>query len=75
MILNNGYTHDPRVTAEAESLVKHGYKVKVIAWDRKKEYPSYETINGVEVIRIRIPSIIDKLLPFEILKVPIPKGT
>ena len=71
MILNNGYTNDPRVTAEAESLVKHGYKVKVIAWDRKRQYPSYEVINGVEVIRIRIPYLLDKILPFETLKLPI----
>ncbi|WP_324735080.1 glycosyltransferase [Thermococcus sp. SY098] len=71
MVLNNHYTHDPRVTAEAESLVKHGYEVKVIAWDKKKKYPLHEIINGVEVIRIRIPKILDELIPFEILKVPI----
>ena len=71
MILNNHYTHDPRVTTEVESLVKHGYEVKVIAWDRKRKYSTHETVNNVEVIRIRIPQIIDKLMPFEILKVPI----
>lgn len=71
VILNNHYTHDPRVTTEVESLVKHGYEVKVIAWDRKRKYSTHETVNNVEVIRIRIPQIIDKLIPFEILKVPI----
>ncbi len=71
MILNNHYTHDPRVTAEAESLVQGGYEVKVIAWDRKRKYPSHEIINGVEIIRIRLPKILDKLMPFKILKVPI----
>lgn len=71
IILNNHYTHDPRVTAEAESLVKHGYEVKVIAWDRKRRYPTHEVTNGIEVIRIKIPNPLDKLLPFEILKVPI----
>nr|WP_240921952.1 glycosyltransferase [Thermococcus sp. ES12] len=71
MILNNHYTHDPRVTEEAESLVKHGYTVKVIAWDRKREYPTYEVINGVEIVRIRVPWFLDRLLPFEILKVPV----
>ncbi|ANF22355.1 glycosyltransferase [Thermococcus piezophilus] len=71
MILNNGYINDPRVTAEAESLVRHGYKVRVIAWDRKRQYSSHDIINGVEVIRIRIPYLLDKILPFEILKLPI----
>ncbi|CAB50066.1 glycosyltransferase [Pyrococcus abyssi] len=71
MILNNHYTHDPRVTAEAESLTKGGYNVKVIAWDRKGQYPPHEIINGVEIIRIKIPKIFEMLIPFEILKVPI----
>lgn len=71
MILNNHYSNDPRVTAEAESLIKHGYEVKVIAWDRKGEYPLHEVINSVEVLRVQIPKIIGKLLHFEILKVPV----
>lgn len=71
MILNNHYTHDPRVTAEAESLVKNGYEVKVIAWDRKNKYPLREIINDVEIIRMKLPRSLDKIIPFEILKVPI----
>lgn len=71
MILNNHYTHDPRVTAEAESLVRHGYEVKVIAWDRKRRYSNHEVINGVEVTRIKLPKIIYLLLPFEIMRIPI----
>jgi len=71
MIINNEYTNDPRATVEAESLARHGYKVKVIAWDKKRQYPSYEVINEVEVIRIKIPYFLDKILPFEILKVPV----
>ncbi|MBC7095435.1 glycosyltransferase [Thermococcus sp.] len=71
MVLNNHYTHDPRVTNEAEGLVRHGYEVKVIAWDRKRKYLLHESINGIEIFRVRIPYILDKLIPFEILKVPI----
>jgi len=71
MLLNNHYSHDPRVTAEAESLIKYGFEVKVIAWDKKRKYLPHEIINNVEVIRIRIPKILDKLIPFELLKVPI----
>lgn len=71
MILNNPYTYDPRVSSEAEALSEAGYEVKVISWDKSQKYPLRETINGVEVFRIRIPTIFDKIFPFEILKVPI----
>ncbi len=69
MILNNPYTYDPRVSSEAESLLDAGYEVKVISWDKSRRYPLRENINGVDVFRIRIPIIFDKIFPFEILKV------
>jgi len=38
MILSKPFVIDPRVYQEAESLVKNGYEVTVIVWDRRKDY-------------------------------------
>jgi len=51
MTLANPFTHDPRVYNEARSLVKAGHKVTVLAWDRKHENPSFETIDEIDVVR------------------------
>lgn len=53
MLLGNGFTHDPRVHAEALSLAAAGYDVTVLAWDRRGALPEEEQANGVRVVRIR----------------------
>ena len=53
MLVSNGFTHDPRVSAEATSLTKAGYEVTVIAWDRKRILPRDERRDGVRVVRVR----------------------
>jgi glycosyltransferase involved in cell wall biosynthesis len=49
-------TMDPRIQKEAETLELAGYVVRVFGWDRRREWPAHETINGVEYRRSRIPA-------------------
>jgi glycosyltransferase involved in cell wall biosynthesis len=55
MLLENDlYPHDVRVRYEAESLVRAGYRVRVIA-PRGSGQPKRETVDGVAVERFRLP--------------------
>jgi glycosyltransferase involved in cell wall biosynthesis len=58
MLLTNPFRPDTRVLKEARSLVEHGYRVNVIAWDRQGEYPAVdEIIPGLTVQRVQdVPS-------------------
>ena len=56
MTLSNPFKPDPRVYKEASSLVKAGYDVTIIAWDREGKYPKIETIEGIKIRRIHIRS-------------------
>jgi len=67
MIVTNPFTHDPRVYNEAKSLVEEGYNVTVLAWDRNKESPEKEVIDGIEVNRI-YNSILMKIIPYDIFR-------
>jgi glycosyltransferase involved in cell wall biosynthesis len=51
MFVANPFTNDPRVHAEAKSLVKAGHEVTVIAWDREKQNPPKQNWDGIEVVR------------------------
>jgi glycosyltransferase involved in cell wall biosynthesis len=51
MFVSNPFTNDPRVYAEAKSLVKAGHEVTVIAWDREKQNPLRQNWDGIEVVR------------------------
>jgi glycosyltransferase involved in cell wall biosynthesis len=53
MLLSNGFRPDPRVFKEALSLIKAGYQVHVICWDREKEFPEYENYHGIHIHRIQ----------------------
>src|SRR5947209_2064954 len=56
MLLENDlYPQDVRVRYEAESLVRVGYEVGVIA-PRGAEQASRETVEGVRVERFRLPT-------------------
>jgi glycosyltransferase involved in cell wall biosynthesis len=67
MILANPFTHDPRVYNEARALIKAGHGVTVLAWDRKKQYPSKEKKEGINVVRIRNTKFMD-FLPYDIFR-------
>src|SRR4030065_1278819 len=56
MVLTNPFRPDPRVNKEALSLIRAGYKVFLICWDRLHEYPREENIDQLNIIRIRVKS-------------------
>ena len=53
MLLSNGFTHDPRVDAEARSLTRAGYEVTVLCWDRAGTLSPEDVRDGVRVVRLR----------------------
>jgi len=52
MLLSNPFRPDPRVHREALSLIRNGYGVTVLCWDRDRNFPAGETIDGIGVIRV-----------------------
>lgn len=61
MLLDHNYPPDQRVENEAESLVKHGFEVTVLAIG-KDERPVHDEFEGTRVHRINIPlPVRDKL--------------
>ena len=67
MLLSNSFAHDPRVYMEAKTLVKNGYSVTVLAWDRKKRERPFEDKDGIKVIRVYNTRFMD-ILKYDILK-------
>lgn len=53
MFLSNPFISDPRVYAEAKSLIQAGHEVTVIAWDREKQNPPRQNWDGIDVVRLR----------------------
>jgi glycosyltransferase involved in cell wall biosynthesis len=56
MLLTNAFLPDPRPYQEARSLIKAGYKVKILCWDRGEGLLKKETVNGIDIERIRLRS-------------------
>lgn len=58
MILTNGFDPDVRVYKEAKYLVKNGYEVTILCWDRKCEYEdkAEENLEGIKIRRFCISS-------------------
>ena len=54
MVVSNAFRPDPRVYREAKTLVDHGFKVTVYAWDRECKHPMNEIIDGIFVERIQV---------------------
>jgi glycosyltransferase involved in cell wall biosynthesis len=52
MLVSNPFCPDPRVYKEAVTLRQNGYEVTVLAWDRERELPPFELMDGLRVIRI-----------------------
>jgi len=53
MFVSNAFTSDPRVYAEARSLIQAGYEVTVIARDTEKQNPPRQNWDGIDVVRLR----------------------
>jgi glycosyltransferase involved in cell wall biosynthesis len=53
MLIADPFNPDARVYSEALSLVEDGHTVTVLAWDRETKYPLEETIDNINIIRIR----------------------
>ena len=53
MLVANGYAPDPRVHKEARTLIKSGYSVSVLCWDRERNREGTEVLDGVLVRRFR----------------------
>ena len=64
MLLTNAFMPDPRPHREALSLIKAGYEVSVICWDRGEDLPEKEIIDGIRVERILIRSKDNKVVSY-----------
>ena len=53
MILANPYRPDLRVKREASVLIKNGYQVTILCWDRQVELAPFETQDGIQLERIQ----------------------
>jgi glycosyltransferase involved in cell wall biosynthesis len=53
MFVSNAFVSDPRVYAEAKSLIEAGYEVTVVAWDRDKQNSSRGNCDGIDVLRLK----------------------
>ena len=51
---SNPIAPDPRVEKEARALVRAGYQVKALGWDRSGFLPAEEDVDGVPIIRLPI---------------------
>lgn len=56
MLLTNTYDPDPRVRQEALALIRLGYRVRIMAWDRDAKDPPHQVMEGVEVERVFLAS-------------------
>jgi glycosyltransferase involved in cell wall biosynthesis len=56
MLLTNAYEPDPRVRQEALALIGMGCRVRLLAWDRDLKGKPNESMEGVEVERVFLPS-------------------
>src|SRR5215472_7573622 len=56
MLLTNAYDPDPRVRQEALALIEMGCRVTILAWDRDRKAPEFESMEGVDVVRLFLRS-------------------
>lgn len=59
MLLTNAFDPDVRVYKEALHLISIGFDVTILCWDKdlSKKYPQEENIDGISIVRFKIPSI------------------
>lgn len=58
-ILTNGFFPDVRVYKEAKYVVERGFSATILCWDRdrSKNLLEHEFLDGIELIRYKIPSV------------------
>ena len=56
MIVADTFEHDPRIEKQAASLIKHGFGVTVLAWNRFGTSRSDEVRGQVRILRVGIPN-------------------
>jgi glycosyltransferase involved in cell wall biosynthesis len=56
MLLSNSATYDIRPLKEASCLVKNGYRVAILAWDREGNYPRQTLSNSLLIRRFNFKS-------------------
>jgi glycosyltransferase involved in cell wall biosynthesis len=58
-ILTNDFFPDVRVYKEAKYLVERGFNATILCWHRdvSRELPEHEILDGIELIRYKIPSV------------------
>lgn len=54
MLRSNPFEPDERVLKEAQSLLKNGYRVTLLCWDRELKFPEKEDFKGIKIERIRL---------------------
>ena len=59
MLLTNAFEPDVRVYKEASYLISKGFSVTILCWDKdlSKNYPEEETVEGIQIVRFKIPSV------------------
>lgn len=67
MTLANPFTCDTRVYNEAQSLLKAGHNVTVLAWDQQKKNPEGEQKKDIKIVRVFNTTFMD-LIPYGIFK-------
>lgn len=58
VLLSSPFEPDPRLSKEARTLVRNGYEVTVLAWDREGggRYRASEEVDGIQIERIVVRS-------------------
>ena len=69
MFVSNGVTWDPRVRNEAASLLKRGFQVNIIGWDRTNKLRTDERLDEIKAHRVRNSTFM-KMLPYDIFRLP-----
>ncbi|MCE5214719.1 MAG: hypothetical protein LLF83_08390, partial [Methanobacterium sp.] len=54
MLRSNPFEPDERVYKEAKSLLKKGYRVTLLCWDRELKYPLEDEFEGMKIQRIQL---------------------
>lgn len=56
MILDNAFRPDVRVIKETRILLKKGFDISLLCWDRGSDLPKRGNTEGIEIERFKIPS-------------------
>lgn len=62
MLLAKAVKSDARVVSEAKSLIKNGYKVTAVVWDREGISKKREVYEGIKIERVRLKTPSSNLL-------------